>query len=289
MRARAASPALAPRDWAVMSAVLFHDYGSPASAVAVARVDRLVAAGIPLAVEGLDVVGVALRLPPGVEVLAELGGLTDEAAAEGVVLRRPRTLPPTAAAHAVEDLAREVGLGAAWRAAAYRALWADAADLADTDVLVRLRRRGRARSGAGRGGRLRPRPPHRGAPAVTRTPAGGGRRRPGPARPPHAGARPPLGGRPPRPASADLAVAAFPVGGAELELLELAGGGAGEVVAELDAAWGTCSGRGGRGSGRSARRSVAVCAGCQHDERDHGLAPLLVGDADDRDLGHGGV
>ncbi len=121
-----------------MSAVLFHDYGSPASAVAVARVDRLVAAGIPLAVEGLDVVGVALRLPPGVEVLAELGGLTDEAAAEGVVLRRPRTLPPTAAAHAVEDLAREVGLGAAWRAAAYRALWADAADLADTDVLVRL-------------------------------------------------------------------------------------------------------------------------------------------------------
>ena len=35
--------------------------------------------------------------------------------------------------------------------------------------------------------------------------------------------------------SVDLAVAALPVGGAELELLELAGGGAGQLVAELDA------------------------------------------------------
>ena len=34
--------------------------------------------------------------------------------------------------------------------------------------------------------------------------------------------------------SVDLALAAFPVGAAELELLELAGGGAGELVAELD-------------------------------------------------------
>ena len=58
-----------------------------------------------------------------------------------------------------------------------------------------------------------------------------------------------------RPGSVDLALAALPVGRAQLELLQLAGGGAGQLVAELDAASGTCSARGAPGSGRSGRAS----------------------------------
>ena len=54
-------------------------------------------------------------------------------------------------------------------------------------------------------------------------------------------------------ASVDLALPAGPVGLAELELLQLAGGRAGQLVAELDRASGTCSGPGARGSARSAR------------------------------------
>ena len=45
-------------------------------------------------------------------------------------------------------------------------------------------------------------------------------------------------------------VLALPVGRAELELLQLAGGGARELVAELDRRSGTCSARGARGSAR---------------------------------------
>lgn len=118
--------------------VLFHDYTSPASAVAVARVTRLVAEGMPAGIEGTEVLGVDATLPVTLELLAELDAVAPQAREEGVTLRRPAGLPPTAAAHLVEDLARASGHADAWRARCYRAFWADGADIGDTAVLVRL-------------------------------------------------------------------------------------------------------------------------------------------------------
>src|SRR5690242_18534196 len=91
-----------------------------------------------------------------------------------------------------------------------------------------------------------------------------------------------------RPRSVDLPLAPLPVGRAELELLQLAGGGAGQLVPELDRGGALVAGEpllaprpqlllGGGGAGR------------EDDERLDGLTPLLVGDADHADLGDRGV
>src|SRR5205823_6818200 len=90
------------------------------------------------------------------------------------------------------------------------------------------------------------------------------------------------------PGLVDLAVAALPVGLAQLELLQLARGRTGEGVAQLDR-------RGALEVGEPApaeldeRGLVGLLAGAQDDERLHGLAPLLVGHAYHGDLGDGGV
>ena len=117
---------------------LFHDYTSPASAVAVARLQRLADEGIPIEFIGFDVYSVDAALPPPLEVLAQLDSLAAEAQAEGVVLRRPRLLPPTARAHAVGTIAEAHELGASWRTQCYTAMWADGVDINDTAELLRL-------------------------------------------------------------------------------------------------------------------------------------------------------
>src|SRR4051794_8320783 len=92
-----------------------------------------------------------------------------------------------------------------------------------------------------------------------------------------------------RAALVDEAVLAFPERGPELELLELAGGGAGELLAELD-----------RGRALVVRDGVAtvcdehglvdvVVSGTLHHERLDRLAPLGIGHADHRDLRDRGV
>ena len=117
---------------------LFHDYTSPASAVAVARLQRLADEGIPVEFIGFDVYAVDAALPPSLDVLAQLESVAAEAEAEGVVLRRPRLLPPTARAHAVGTIAEAVDLGASWRTRCYRAFWVEGADINDVEVLVAL-------------------------------------------------------------------------------------------------------------------------------------------------------
>src|SRR5688500_10468492 len=88
--------------------------------------------------------------------------------------------------------------------------------------------------------------------------------------------------------SVDAALPTRPVGVAQLELLELAGGRAHERISQLDR-----------------RRTLVVRhaapamlgqlplgargAGAQHHQRLDGLAPFLVGHADHRDLGDGGM
>lgn len=114
---------------------LFHDFTSPASYLAVARMQRLADEGLPVAFHGVDVHGLDATLPVSLDALAELEHVRAEAVAAGLVLTRPRFAPPTAAAHLVSDLAEERDLGAAWRLAAYRGYWGQGLDLSDPRVL----------------------------------------------------------------------------------------------------------------------------------------------------------
>ena len=121
-----------------MVLTLFHDYTSPASAVAALRLQRLADEGLPVEFEGFETIGVDVALPMGLDVIAALDTLQG---AEGLTFRRPRSLPPTGLAHVVEVLAASFDLGTVWRATCYRAFWEDGADLADPAVLTRLARR----------------------------------------------------------------------------------------------------------------------------------------------------
>ena len=51
---------------------LFHDYTSPASAIAVARLQRLSDEGIPIEFVGFEVLALDAALPPSLDVLAAL-------------------------------------------------------------------------------------------------------------------------------------------------------------------------------------------------------------------------
>ena len=117
---------------------LFHDYTSPASALAVRRVQRLADEGVPVEFVGFEVLALDAALPPSLDVLASLNSLAADADAEGIVLRRPKLLPPTAPAHAVGTIAEAHDLGASWREQCYTAMWADGLDISNTDILVQL-------------------------------------------------------------------------------------------------------------------------------------------------------
>lgn len=117
---------------------LFHDYTSPASAVAAARLQRVVDEGAAVTFAGFEPLGVDAPLPPPLDVLAAVEDLRDLAAAEGLRLHRPQRIPPTARAHVLGDLAERRGLGASWRQVCYRAFWEEAADLASAEVLTDL-------------------------------------------------------------------------------------------------------------------------------------------------------
>lgn len=118
---------------------LYHDYTSPASAVAVARVDRLAAEeGLPIDVVGFEALAVDIALPVTADVRAAVADVAPQGRAEGVVLEPPAYLPPTALAHVVEDVAVAAGCARQWRACAYRALWERGVDLSDRDRLLGL-------------------------------------------------------------------------------------------------------------------------------------------------------
>lgn len=118
--------------------VLYHDYTSPASAVAALRAQRLADEGLPIAFEGFEAIGVDAVLPVTLDVLTEIDQLAEAAAEVGLTLRRPGGLPPTAAAHVLGRWAEQSGLGASWRQTCYRAFWEQGADLAVPAVLRAL-------------------------------------------------------------------------------------------------------------------------------------------------------
>jgi 2-hydroxychromene-2-carboxylate isomerase len=117
---------------------LFHDFTSPASAVAVARLQRLADEGLAVEYVGFEAIGVDAALPVTLDVAAELDRIAPEAAREGVTLERPSRLPPTGLAHVVSAVADTADLPAAWRTVCYRAFWEADADLADRTVLADL-------------------------------------------------------------------------------------------------------------------------------------------------------
>lgn len=121
--------------------VLFHDYTSPGSAIAVARLQRLADEGLPVSFEGFDAHMVDTHLPVTLDALADLDDATQDAAAEGVAMNRPSVLPPTARAHTLGDYAEASGLGASWRLTCYRTFWDEGVDLADPRVLEDLAHR----------------------------------------------------------------------------------------------------------------------------------------------------
>jgi predicted DsbA family dithiol-disulfide isomerase len=121
--------------------VLFHDYTSPESAVAVMRLHRLMREGIPAEVRGIEVLGLDATVPVTVDVIAALDAVAGEAAAEGLTMRRPPALPPTGLAHVVEDVARAHGLDMAWREHCYEAFWSEGTDISNPDELRRIAER----------------------------------------------------------------------------------------------------------------------------------------------------
>lgn len=117
---------------------LFHDFTSPASALAWLRLRPLVAGGLAVAFTGIDALGIDRAVPPTVGLLDELDEHRPALRAEGVDVRRPAIQPPTLRAHLVTDLARETGRAAAWREACYRGYWEEGVDLSDPSALVDL-------------------------------------------------------------------------------------------------------------------------------------------------------
>jgi predicted DsbA family dithiol-disulfide isomerase len=118
--------------------VLHYDFPSPAAAAATLRLQTIADAGGAVAFSGLDVLGLAVTIPPTLDQLAEYERARAQAAAHGVELARPTGWPPTFDAHLVGDRAEAAGLGAAWRLACLRAFWVRGADLSSHDALRTL-------------------------------------------------------------------------------------------------------------------------------------------------------
>lgn len=117
---------------------LYHDYTSPASAVAVLRLQRLADAGVAIGFSGFDVLGLDRSIPVTLPLLEELDRQRAAAQSYGLTLRRPRACPPTLGAHLVGEVAETLGLGASWRETAYRAFWSAGADLGAAATLADL-------------------------------------------------------------------------------------------------------------------------------------------------------
>jgi 2-hydroxychromene-2-carboxylate isomerase len=117
---------------------VYFDYPSPASVVALLRLQPLADEGLDVRFVGVDVLGLATPLPMTLDQFEELERHGARAAALGLALRRPTSRPPTLDAHLVGEAAEAAGLGASWRAVCLRGYWQDGRDLGDHDTLRAL-------------------------------------------------------------------------------------------------------------------------------------------------------
>lgn len=118
--------------------VLHYDLVSPASAVAVLRLQRIADGGGAVMFAGIDPVGLEVGVPATLDQLDEHATWRGAAGDLGLDMRRPTWRPPTLRAHLVGELAERWGLGAAWREAALRAYWEGGRDIGKGDVIVEL-------------------------------------------------------------------------------------------------------------------------------------------------------
>ena len=118
---------------------LHYDLTSPASAVALLRVQRLLDEGATVGLSPFDALGLEISVPPTRSLLEELGAHRDRAAQLGLAMRRPSRQPPTLRAHLVGvEVAEPSGLGASWRWRCLRAFWSEDRELGDPTTLVAL-------------------------------------------------------------------------------------------------------------------------------------------------------
>jgi predicted DsbA family dithiol-disulfide isomerase len=118
--------------------VCHFDYTSPAAAVAVLRLHRIVDAGGRVGFSGFDTLGLDAAIPVTLDQLEELERHRPAAVSLGLAVRRPTLRPPTLGAHLVGDLAESVDLGASWRETVLRAYFERGVDLGDGGALAEL-------------------------------------------------------------------------------------------------------------------------------------------------------
>lgn len=118
---------------------LHYDLTSPASAVALLRVQRLLDAGARIGLRPFDALGLEISVPPTRSLLEELETHRDRAADLGLAMHRPSRQPPTLRAHLVgTEVAEPSGLGASWRWRCLCAFWSEDRDLGDPVTLTDL-------------------------------------------------------------------------------------------------------------------------------------------------------
>jgi predicted DsbA family dithiol-disulfide isomerase len=120
--------------------VLHYDVTSLPATVAALRLQRIADQGGAVGFQGIDPIGVDAALPVTLDQLDEIERWAGRAKELGLPVRRPSQRPPTVDAHLVGVIATASGLGAAWRAALFRAYWIDDAALGDHAVLIELAR-----------------------------------------------------------------------------------------------------------------------------------------------------
>lgn len=117
---------------------LHHDHPSAASLLAVLTLQDLADEGLPVSFRGVDVLGLGRTIPATLDDIAEWQRHRQDLRDRGWDVARPRLHPTTLAAHLVEALATDRGLGQEWRWSCLQAHWVEQRDLGSPDVLVDL-------------------------------------------------------------------------------------------------------------------------------------------------------
>lgn len=117
---------------------LFHDFTSPASALAVLRMHELVDEGLAVEFVGLEIAQLARPVPPSAALREELHHHRASLHQAGLVAVCPHLQPPTLLAHVVGALAADHGCGRTWRELCYRLYFERGGDLSDRGVLTAM-------------------------------------------------------------------------------------------------------------------------------------------------------